>query len=63
MKACFWGWIRNQYIERTVLTVYDYLSRFDSEEVEDIFIRYLLEYEYDSTDIIRKTVDEYLNTR
>lgn len=40
-----------------------YLATIDSTEVEDIFIAYLIDSDYDSKDICRKIADEYLNNR
>lgn len=40
-----------------------YLTSIDSTEVEDIFIEYLIDTDYDSKDICRKIADEYLNNR
>jgi hypothetical protein len=40
-----------------------YLASLDSTEVEDIFIKYLIDNDYDSKDICRKIADEYLNNR
>lgn len=40
-----------------------YLASIDSTEVEDIFIKYLIDTDYDSKDICRKIADEYLNNR
>ncbi|MNC59137.1 hypothetical protein D3C75_1089260 [compost metagenome] len=40
-----------------------YLASIDSTEVEDIFIKYLIDTDYDSKDICRKIADEYLNNK
>ncbi|WP_127534382.1 hypothetical protein [Paenibacillus kobensis] len=43
--------------------VFRYIATIDSTEVEDLFIRYLIDTDYDSKDICRKIADEYLNNR
>ncbi|MBY3618740.1 hypothetical protein HGO21_04185 [Acinetobacter sp. CUI P1] len=45
------------------LDVFGYLATIDSVEVEDIFIQYEIEYEYDPRDNCRKIADEYLKNR
>lgn len=43
--------------------VFLYLATLDSEEVEDLFIKYLIDHAYDSRDICQKIADEYLSNR
>jgi len=43
--------------------VFGYLATIDSVEVEDFFIQYELEHEYDPHDKCRKIADEYLKNR
>ncbi|XID90383.1 hypothetical protein ACF3MZ_17740 [Paenibacillaceae bacterium WGS1546] len=40
-----------------------HLASIDSTEVEDIFIKYLIDTHYDSKDLCRMIADEYLNNR
>ncbi|MBO8172809.1 MAG: hypothetical protein H0Z33_13095 [Bacillaceae bacterium] len=40
-----------------------YLASIDSEEVEDKFIKYLVDNDHDTKDLCRKIADEYLNNR
>lgn len=43
--------------------VFRYLASLDNTEVEDIFIAYLIDTDYDAKDICRKIADKYLNKR
>ncbi|MFT9848773.1 hypothetical protein [Aneurinibacillus sp. REN35] len=40
-----------------------YAATIDSMEVEDLFIKYVIDHEYDAKDVCRRIADEYLNNR